>query len=109
MKDEFEVIALVHGCDILKNEEYKKYNLGDTVHCRCGKCEIRKFWELEEIEAAKEELKCYWTFYSNYDEDYILVDEWALAFCQLDDDGNIVKVNPKMIFADIVNKVRRFV
>lgn len=82
----FNSIVLLHGEARLTKNEYKKFNQYDTINGADSDPITLKIWKIEEEEKALEELKKYRCEYKAYNEQLIDVSEYALEYCELDDD-----------------------
>lgn len=85
----FNTIILYHGFAKLTRMEYKRFEKGDTLYGD-GSCpdEIKR-WDIKDEALAKAELAKY---HCVYRDDYPLwyIDEYALEYCECDEDGEFV-------------------
>lgn len=86
----FNTIILLHGDAVLSKMEMKKFKKGDTVINDWADVTEVKRWKMSEKDEAIAELaskKC--TYKKGIELMYI--DEWALEYCECDEDGEFVE------------------
>ena len=83
-------IILLEGKANLTRMEYKKFTKGDTIwgNDYCPK-ELKR-WNIEQIDAVKEELANYKCEYYNAGES-VYITEYALEYCECDEDGEFIQ------------------
>lgn len=86
----YNTIHLMHGEITLTNDEFKKFNKGDSIYGYDTDPEIVKTWSIEQESEAKKELAKYRCSYkSNGHLHYI--EEYSLDYCLCDEDGEFVE------------------
>lgn len=83
-------IILLKGVARLTNEELKKFNKGDLIMGNDSTPEKLKRWSIAEDAAAKEELANYKCSYEQYNEYLTDIEEYALEYCECDEDGEFL-------------------
>lgn len=97
MNKNFNTIKLLKGYMMFQNR--KNVHTGCTIfEVGCNPGEIKR-WTIDQIEEAKEELKKYNCEYAERRE-IIEVTEYALEYCQCDEDGDFV-MGSDYDFADV--------
>ena len=83
-------IILKKGDLRLTKDEYKKFKKGDSIWGIAQCPEELKRWSADQKDEAKAELAKY---KCSYKEDYPLhnIEEYALEYCECDEDGEFVK------------------
>lgn len=81
-------IILLKGTATLTNEELKKFNKGDLIWGENITTEELKRWSIEEEADAKKELAKHKCSYSRYNEYLTNIEEYALEYCEYDEDGD---------------------
>lgn len=85
-------IKLLRGEDRVENKKYKDFVKGDTIWGADSEPEELKRWSIEDKEQAKEELAKYRCFYdSNGWGTLVIVEEFALEYCECDEEGEFVE------------------
>lgn len=86
----FNTIILQKGEARLTTGEHKSFNKGDTIWGNDRETEEIKRWPIEQEQSAREELKKHTC---TYKEDIALynVEEYALEFCECNEDGEFVE------------------
>jgi len=87
----FNTIILLRGSESLTNNEYKRFEKGDTIFSSSADPEEIKRWSIEQKEEAKKELAKYECTYSRYNEYLINIEEYALEYCECDYEGEFVE------------------
>ena len=84
-------IILLRGKDGLSKSEYAKFSKGDTIFGTDSEpVEIMR-WDIAEHDLAEQELAKYECLYDDSNPDYVVIEEYALAYCECDDDGDFIQ------------------
>ena len=86
----FNTIILLRGSARYTNSEYKKFEKGDTIWGNDSDPEELQRWSIDQKEEAQKELSSYSSHYLRYNEHLISVEEYALEYCEVDEDGDFV-------------------
>lgn len=88
----YNTIILKKGYSSLTNNEYKKFEKGDTIFGDDSNPEELKRWNISQKKEAEEELKnynCEYRYYAlsnSWD-----IEEYALEYCECDEDGEFIQ------------------
>ena len=83
-------IILLEGNAELSRREYLKYQKHDTIYGNNSNPRELRRWSIDDYEDAKEELKTYCSTYRCANDDCYIVTEYALEYCETDEDGEIL-------------------
>lgn len=86
----YNTIMLLKGEACLARREYKEFEKGDTIWGIDRTPEEIKRWSIEQEREAKEELAKYTCTYHE-DAETWGVEEYALEYCECDEDGEFVQ------------------
>lgn len=86
----FNTIILKRGYGIYTESEYKRFNKGDEIWGNDNNPEVLKKWNIDQRKDAIQELEKYrCTYKGGYGSGWE-VEEYALEFCECDEDGEFV-------------------
>lgn len=84
----YNTIILLKGWEGLSRNEYKRFEKLDTILGDGSNPKELMRWDGSEEEAAREELAKYKCTYDLRNSDYIYIEEYALMFCDIDEDDD---------------------
>lgn len=87
----FNTIILLKNTARLTRREYKKFNKGDLIIGNDCFPEKLRIWSIEQKELAKAELAKHFCKYKKYNDELIEIEEYALEYCEYDEDGEFVE------------------
>lgn len=82
---------MLEGSERLTNEEFKKFTKGDSIRGNDVTPTEIKRWSIEDKEEALAELSKYKCSYERYNEYLYEIKEYALEYCQCDEDGEFIE------------------
>lgn len=84
-------IILKGASETLTNAEFKKFEKGDSIWGNNLFPQELKRWSIDEENEAVEELKKYKCKYEKYNDYLMKVEEYALEYCECDEDGEFIE------------------